>query len=109
MGCATSSPTVKTRYVPLDNPSPICWAVGVDDSFKQSPDLESAKLDDVKTDDDVEILAKTALDDVAVLDKAFKDLVGEVDKIEIRCEGEKEEVLILRRQTQESIDELNQS
>lgn len=61
----------------------------------------------MESDDDVELLAKTALDDIVAQDVAFDNLVEEVDKAEERCKKEQEEANITRIETLESIDELN--
>ena len=107
MGCATSSPVVKTQYVPVDNPRVVCGDAKIEDEFKSQVYLGSAYMPDVTTDDDVELALKTALDDIVKQDKAFVLLVDEINKLEVRCAAEKEQALIDRQATLDSINDLN--
>lgn len=66
-------------------------------------------LPNVESDDDVELLAKAALDDVKALDEAHENLVGEVARVEKICDDGYKQILLERQETLESIDELNKS
>ena len=99
--------TYKTKYVPVDLVRAVCGDAKIEDSFKEPVELATSKLPDVQTDDDVEVLAKTALDDVLSLDTAHQNLADEADKLEARCAQEKETAEAERQSTLESIDELN--
>ena len=69
--------------------------------------MDSAELDPVETDDDVEVLAKTALDDLVNYVIAFATLRDETEKLEDRCAREEQDALADRQTTLEQIDELN--
>jgi len=98
---------VKTQYVPVDAPKPVCAGYKIEDTFKEPVHLSVNDLPAVETDDDVELLAKTALDDITNQDIAFENLVDEVDSLEERCRKELEAAELTRVETLESIDELN--
>jgi len=97
---------VKTQYVPVDAHRDVC-VYEIEDSFKESVYLSVNNLGPVETDDDVELLAKTALDDITNQDIAFDNLVNEVDSIEEKCAEAKAAAELTRQKTLESIDELN--
>lgn len=107
MGCATPSIVYKTKYVPVDVPRVVCVGAKIEDSHKEPVELATALLPNVETDDDVELLAKTALDDVLSLDIAHSLLANEVDRLEQRCANEEQDANEERLETLESIDELN--
>lgn len=107
MGCATSSLVVKTQYVPVDTPEAICTAKDIEKSFMDSPYLQTPELDNVETDDDVEVLAKLAMEDVVTLDVALQNLIREVKTIQRLCEEELKASKVERNKVMESIDELN--
>lgn len=61
----------------------------------------------VNSDDEIEQVAKAALDDIVSLDMALENLTKEADRLEQRCREDEKEAALARQETLESIDELN--
>lgn len=100
---------VKTQYVPVDNPKAVCAGYKIEASFKDKVYLTVNDVPLVNSDDEIEQVAKAALDDIISLDTAMDNLVGEVNSLEERCAEEEKAAAITRQETLESIDELNKS
>lgn len=97
----------KNVYVPVDLSNPVCAGYSIDPALLAPTPLYSIDLPLVETDDDLEVLAKVALEDVERLDVDKSLIVEEIKTLERRCEREQADLEEERRITLERIDALN--